>query len=371
MEQGHLVPEPLLEGPDGLGGEGDLRHHDDDAFPLFHHRLDELEEHQGLPAARHPVEQGAPAAGRTVLVLLPQGAEHLSLGGRQGLFLPVLPGGLPPLGPAVHLILKELYGALLAQGFQHRWGSPRKVAQLLLRGFPNIHQRLVHVPLPGRQLSGKIQHGPGHFGSGVPALAGGGVHLARHAQLQQPGKLRVVFRKAQVFFQLLQRHRLPRPAQKVNHLPGGVAPLLPVIVLKVLGEHQTLPHAKLQPRREHGLHRFEQGAVAPVLHPQGQVQHGLGQHRASVQQGGDVLGALGPLFLPGYLEDHGHPSPVAGAEGHRHPHAGPQGRGQLLGHAVGEQLIEVIDSALYRHLGQQETHSSSSTSSCTGSGSMM
>ena len=42
VEQGDAVPKPAAELPDGLGGEGNLRHHDDDALPLLPHVLDEL-----------------------------------------------------------------------------------------------------------------------------------------------------------------------------------------------------------------------------------------------------------------------------------------------------------------------------------------
>ena len=42
VEQRHFIPEPAAELTDGLAGKGDLRHHDNDAFPLIPHLLDKL-----------------------------------------------------------------------------------------------------------------------------------------------------------------------------------------------------------------------------------------------------------------------------------------------------------------------------------------
>ena len=139
MEQGHLVPKRCWKGRMVWAVReisGTMRM---TPLPSSTTVSMSLKNTELLPLPVTPVEQRAAAAGGLpVAVLLQKPGQRLVLGRGEHQLLPLPGRGGAPLRPAVHLVLEDLRRPLVPQSVENGKGSPRKIAQLFFRGFPNI-----------------------------------------------------------------------------------------------------------------------------------------------------------------------------------------------------------------------------------------
>ena len=136
VQHRHMFAKPPAEQLDGLRGERNLRHQNDDAASLLPHPLGQFEIDLAFAAAGHPVQQRllAPLA---LAAQLPQAVKRLLLGGRKlHVGRCALRRFLPPLGVGGAEDLPAVVGqqTLLLHLVQGLAGGAGVVAQLLERG---------------------------------------------------------------------------------------------------------------------------------------------------------------------------------------------------------------------------------------------
>ena len=148
MKHRHLIAKVGCHQPQQLGGQGDFRHQQQRAFPLFQAFPDQPDVHAGFPGAGDAVQQRH--TGMFSLHPLPQSlkAAFLLLVQHQG----PLQGGGDDLPAAQNRPVGEVYITLFLQPPHHGGGGPRKIAQLLDADLAQIAQHFQHGALFGRSL---------------------------------------------------------------------------------------------------------------------------------------------------------------------------------------------------------------------------
>ena len=127
VEDRDRIAVALVKEVEGLGRQGDLRHHDDDALPRREHLIDEPQVHGCLAAAGDAVKErhaspvlplrGEPVKGRLLLLL-----EH------DGLRVALRPD---VIGTAIHFLLIVLDDIFREQSLEDRFRDTGEVAQFL------------------------------------------------------------------------------------------------------------------------------------------------------------------------------------------------------------------------------------------------
>ena len=339
VDDGDPPAEGRQKAPDGLRGQGDLRHQHDAAPPLGQYPVGQGEVNGGLAAAGNAVQKAGAAA---LPVALPQRFHRgglcfgeLGTGRRGHRFL--------RKGGAQHLLLVVFGRALLYQLFHYAPGHPGKVADLPDAAAADLLQQPADLLLLGGQA--------GRFGAGQP------YHLQRFIAdpplddllaAEQPQRLQPFQRQGgkgqpQAFRQVGGGNRLAAGTQVLQDLlfEGGKA------VGELCPPHQR-PGGKAPQavaRRDEHRKGVEPGAEGVFPQPPQQKKPFLLQHRLFLQHRRHRLELAGDFGRFGQLHYQPHPA-LPLAERDHHPDAGAERH--ALRHGVIEQLIKTAGGFFHR-----------------------
>ncbi len=351
MEHDHPASEVGAEFRHHLGRQGDFRHQDHPPPAPPDHLLEEADIHRGLAAAGDAVEQ---RTGRAALVHPLHNAvigRLLLLAENDGRAI----GGLR-LGDPQHFHLGQRHQSALLQPLQRPHGGAGKIADFAGEGAADGAQQLHHLIAHGRAAPLRLHSGHGLLcGNRQGRLAGlfigdlpvgGGIDGEKPPPPQLPDH-----RSRRLAAGQAQRLQLRAAAVGGQGLQDPALPLVgPSLQGLLPGDRQSadLPKAVPQPGGQQGLDRVIQGAEIPLPQPEGQLDL-LGPQDALIVQ--DLADGLqpAPLAVLAHGQDEALAGFIAPAEGHSHPHPGPDLGQQLFGDQVVIWLVDGIGGGGNRH----------------------